>query len=288
VRREERDQIVRTALSSARMRAGWLRTRCPFCEGRDDSFSYHPETTYFHCFRCPTKGVLDPDKAAELQEEFISEREANEAKNASELEAIKRPPEGFFLLAGDTSESLAPAREYMHSRGIPERVWHEAQVGACAFGKYAGRIVIPNLMPDGSWYGYTTRVWGKPIDKKLKYRFPSGSWRGAVLHNQPALWEDTDEHLYVVEGAFDALFLWPHAVAVMGMPSEKQIELMATSKRPLVVVLDADAWQTGLALSMRLRLEGCAAGCVKLLDGADPDEVDPAWLWEEARASIYA
>jgi len=288
LRRDEKDQIIRTALSSAKLRAGWMRTHCPFCGGRDDSFSYNPETTYYHCFRCTTKGVLDRSQVEALEEEFAAEREANKAKNDAELEAITRPPDGFFLLAGDTSASLAPARDYLHSRGIPERVWHEAQVGACAFGRYAGRVVIPNLMRDGSWYGYTTRVWGKPIDKKLKYRYPPGGWRGEVLHNQPALWEETDEHLYVVEGAFDALYLWPHAVAVMGMPSEKQIALLSTSTRPLVVVLDADAWEKGLMLSLRLRLEGCVAGCVKLLDGADPDEVDPVWLWEEARASISA
>lgn len=201
---------------------------------------------------------------------------------------LTSPPDGYFALAGDTSESLSEARAYMHSRGIPERVWHEAQVGACAFGKYAGRIVVPNLLPDGSWYGYTTRVWGKVADKKGKYRYPRGSWRGSVLHNQPAIRATTDEHLYVVEGAFDALFLWPHAVAVLGMPSDHQVAMLATSERPLVVVLDADAWEKGLALSLRLRLEGCKAGCVKLLDGADPDEVDPSDLWEWAQDSLSA
>ena len=281
--REEREQIVRAALGAAKPRAGWWRTRCPFCEGRDDSFSFNPDTTYYHCFRCATKGMLERREDGE-EEFYIPKPSEDEA--AAQLRLLTNPPEGFTLLAGDDSETLAEARAYMHGRGIPERVWDEAQVGACAFGRYAGRIIIPNLMPDGSWYGYTTRVWGKVADKKLKYRFPPGSWRGSVIHNQPALWEETDEHLYVVEGAFDALYLWPHAVAVLGMPSEQQIQLLASATRPLVVVLDADAWEKGLALSLRLRLEGCTAGCVRLLDGADPDEVDGAWLWEEARASL--
>ena len=281
--REERTVIVKAALAGAKHRAGWYRTHCPFCQGRDDSFSYNPETSYYHCFRCPVRGKL------ESADDLDFDKPAPEQINA-EQEALTRPPDGYFPLAGDESESLAAARDYMHSRNIPERVWHEAQVGACAWGIYAGRIVIPNLMPDGSWYGYTTRVWGKPIDKKAKYRYPKGSWRGNVLHNQPALWADTadDEHLYVVEGAFDALALWPHAVAVMGMPSEKQIALMVTSTRPLVVVLDADAWEKGMALAMRLRLEGCRAGHVRLLDGADPDEVDSGELWEAARESLVS
>lgn len=283
MKQEERQQIVRAALASAKLRAGWWRARCPFCEGRDDSFSINAITGFYHCFRCPKKGVLDSDDE-NIAALHLPPDEA--AKAASDMEAIRHPPDGFFLLAGDTSYTLAPARDYLHSRGIPERVWHEAQVGACAHGKYAGRVVIPNLLDDGSWYGYTTRVWGKPIDKKMKYRYPPGGWRGAIMHNQPALHGPSDEHLYIVEGAFDALFLWPHAVAVLGMPSEHQITMLAASKRPLVAVLDADAWEKGWALAMRLRLEGCTAGAVKLMDGADPDEVDPAWLWEEARASL--
>lgn len=280
--RAERERIVRAALGSARARAGWMRARCPFCEGRDDSFSFHPETTYYHCFRCAKKGYLEKQEG---QEEFVIPKQS-EDEQARELRALTNPPDGFFLLAGDTSESLGEARDYMHSRGIPESVWHEAQVGACAFGPYAGRVVIPNLMQDGSWYGYTTRAYSKAVPKKLAYKYPRGSWRGSVLHNQPALYEATEEILYVVEGAFDALFLWPHAVAVLGMPSEKQVQLLASSARPMAVVLDADAWQKGLALSLRLRLEGCRAGCVKLLDGADPDEVDRGDLWEWARDSL--
>lgn len=279
--REERTSIVRAALSGAKHRAGWYRAPCPFCQGRDDTFSYNPETSYYHCFRCPIRGKLDDSDDLEF------DKPAPEKIDA-EQEALTRPPDGYFPLAGDDGESLAPARDYMHGRGIPERVWHQAHVGACAWGPYAGRIVIPNLMPDGSWYGYTTRAYDKKVPKKLAYKYPRGSWRGAVLHNQPALRANTDEHLYVVEGAFDALALWPHAVAVLGMPSEQQIALLATSTRPLVVVLDADAWEKGLALSLRLRLEGCASGNVRLLDGADPDEVDPSDLWEAARESLIA
>ena len=278
--RDERDKIVTATLGRARHRAGWWRTRCPFCDGKDDSFSYNPETTYWHCFRCRTKGVL------ERNPEGIDFTGPSQEELDQQQSVLTSPPDGYFPLAGDTSESLAPARDYLASRGIPERVWEEAQVGGCAFGRYAGRVVIPNLMPDGTWYGYTTRVWGKCADKKKKYLYPPGSWRGAVLHNQPALWEDSPELLYVVEGAFDALYLWPHAVAVLGMPSEHQIALLASSKRPLVVVLDADAWEKGMALALRLRLEGCLAGHVRLLDGADPDEVDSAELWEAARASL--
>lgn len=280
--RTEKEAIVRAAISTGKPRAGWLRAHCPFCQGRDDSFSYNPETTYYHCFRCPVRGKLEGEA-----EEFKPTPPTLDEQQR-ELLNLTTPPEGFCLLAGDDSETLAPARDYMHGRGIPERVWHEAQVGACIYGKYAGRIVIPNLRSDGSWYGYTTRAFDKGVNKKLAYRYPPGTWRGDVLHNQNALWEDTQEHLYIVEGAFDSLFLWPHAVAVLGMPSEKQVLLLSKSKRPLVVVLDADAWEKGYALSMRLRLEGCRAGCVKLLDGADPDEVDRSDLWEWAQASLNA
>ena len=280
--RSEKEAIVRAAISTAKARAGWWRARCPFCEGRDDSFSFNPDTTYFHCFRCSVKGMLERKD----EDETFSIPKPTETEQEQQVRILTSPPDGYCPLAGDESESLAEARAYMAGRRIPEHVWREAQVGACLWGQYAGRIVIPNLMPDGSWYGYTTRAYSKSVPKKLAYKYPPGTWRGSVVHNQPALWAATDEHLYVVEGAFDALFLWPHAVAVLGMPSEEQVRLLASSKRPLVVVLDADAWEKGFALSMRLRLEGCRAGCVRLLDGADPDEVDKGDLWEWAQVSL--
>lgn len=281
---DERAAIVEATLTTARQRAGWWRARCPFCEERDTSFSYNPETGFWHCFRCREKGTLGDVPEALLGGGLTKQDE-------SELARARRPPESFTLLADDDSDTLAHARAYLEERKIPEHVQRAAQVGACFEGVYADRIVIPNLQLDGSWLGYTTRLIGKRVDKRAKYRYPPGPWRSAVLHNEAALYERTQEACYVVEGAFDVLALWPHAVALLGSSgpfaaSDQQLAMLREASRPLVVVLDGDAWETGWSLAMRLRMLGCIAGAVRLAPGLDPDEVDPATLWEEGRAAL--
>ena len=285
VGREERSKIVEVALAEAKQRAGWWRAPCPFCEGRDPTLSYNPETGYWHCFRCRERGQL-----GDVPEDLIGRGPTPEQREA-ELEEARRPPEGYHPLAGDDSYTFGPARDYLVRRGVREEVWGEAQIGACAEGRYARRIVVPNLQPDGSWLGYTTRSYDKAVPKKLAYRYPGGSWRGTVVWNARALSVETDEPLYVVEGVLKGLPYWPDAVAHLGNSgpaavTPQQFSLLCAAKRPLVIVLDGDAHEQGWALAMRLRLEGCTAGAVRLPAGKDPDEVDAAWLWEEARASL--
>lgn len=280
----DRARIVELALSTAKQRAGWWRSPCPFCEGRDPTLSYNPETGYWHCFRCRERGTLDVP-------EFLVGAGPTPEQTAAELEEARRPPEGYWPLAGDTSYSFGPARDYLHNRGVPETAWAEAQIGACVEGKYRGRIVVPNLQGDGSWLGYTTRSYDKATPKKCAYRYPGGSWRGSVVWNVRALSVATDEPVYVVEGVLKGLPYWPHAVAHLGNsgPSAvtpQQFAMLAASRRPLAVVLDGDAHEQGWALAMRLRMEGCTAGSIRLPPNTDPDEVDAAWLWEEARASL--
>lgn len=284
---EERARAIELTLSTARHRAGWWRAPCPFCEGRDPTFSYNPTTGYWHCFRCRERGTLGDVP------EFLLGAGPTPAEQQREIEEARRPPEGYWPLAGDDSYTFAPAREYLRKRGVREDVWAEAQIGACADGKYRGRIVVPNLQPDGSWLGYTTRSYDKATPKKFAYRYPGGSWRGSVVWNVRALTEATDEPLYVVEGVLKGLPYWPHAVAHLGNSgpnavTPQQFALLCTATRPLVVVLDGDAHEQGWALAMRLRLEGKVAGSVRLPPGTDPDEVDGAWLYEEARASLGA
>lgn len=276
----ERNERVEGALLNAKQRAGWWRAPCPFCEGSGPTFSFNPSTGYWHCFRCRERGVLGGAFALLLGDGAPKEATPEELREAL------NPPESFELLAGNTDRWLAPARDYLHKRGIPEDVWAAAQVGACTEGKFRTRIVIPNLLHDGSWRGYTTRTWDPKCPSKFKYRYPPGNWRQGLVHNVPALASHPDELLYVVEGAFDVLALWPHAVGAMGLPAEHQIPLLAACPRPLAVVLDGDAWEAGWVFAMKLRMEGACAGAVRLAPGDDPDDVDSEWLWEEARASL--
>lgn len=281
-----RDARVHEALGSAKLRGSWWKTNCPFCidrvgkEDRERCFSVHASSGGFHCFRCRVRGRV------QLSDSFFVEKVAGQTQSSV---TVIEPPPTFTLLAegsGATAVSTAQARAYLESRRLPVEVWEAARIGACTGGPYASRVVIPVLDERDRWVGYSARLWTAKCDKKLKYRNATGEWKGQVIYNPTALTLETDEPCYVVEGCFDALAHWPNAVAVLGDATDLQVGLLAKAQRPIVVVLDGDAWVKGWSLAMKLRLEGVRAGAVQLPSGKDPDEVDPAWLWEEARASL--
>jgi DNA primase len=109
--------------------------------------------------------------------------------------------------------------------------------------------------------------------------------RGEIVYNVRAAWLG-EAPLFIVEGAFDALALWPDGLALLGKPSPPQIELLVECSRPVVVVLDGDAWEEGWALAQRIRFRGKRAGSIRLPPCTDPDEVPRQWLDEEAERCL--
>lgn len=265
---------------------GWWRANCPFCPlllgkvDRKRAWSIYIVTGGWHCFRCGTSGKLDLN-GPEIEEA------RRRAPDAEETVAMVPPP-GFVSLSspeGQSALSLHAARMYLMGRGFGPDRWAAAGIGACATGRYADRVVVPVLADDGeTWLGWVGRVWVKRAE--IPYLYPPGMKRGEILYNHKALREENDDPVYVVEGVFDALSLWPRAVALLGKPSGEQVEALVHACRPVVVVLDGDAHEEGWALAMKLRFRGQRAGSVRLPPRVDPDEVPRAWLDEEARRSL--
>lgn len=260
--RQERDALVLQALSTARGSGEWVKTDCPFCSTGRKSPSFAISRTHggFRCHRCSISGRLkDFDEDAEIIEQ---------PKSAMQL------PDEFLSLSeepGKSAFSTSAARAYLAWRNVSPGVIKQAHVGACVEGRYRGRIVVPVLSARGILLGWVSRAWSKKVQKK--YLYPTGSWRASALFNEAALLVETDVPLFVVEGVFDALALWPNAVAVLGKPSVIQENMLALSNRPIVSVLDGDAWREGEAFSLRLRLTGATVGAIRLPPKIDPDEV---------------
>jgi hypothetical protein len=221
-----------------------------------------PDGTY-HCFRCGVVG--------RLSEAWIPSTKAG--KPLDERPPNLGPPPSFARLyeePGASARALASARAYLVKRRLPVSIWAQAGIGACIMGRFAGRVVVP-VISGARWLGYVGRAWEASVE--LKYLYPRGMSRGSTLYNQVALAERTDRPLFVVEGVFDALALWPDAVAVLGKPSRIQVAMLEGAARPVVVALDGDAWAEGEMLGLRLRFRGVRAGSVHLPPCTDPDEV---------------
>lgn len=248
-----------------------------FCASVEGSASFALEGNILvgNCFRCGTAGKLDG------MEEVGFER-------PSKPDHIE-PPENFLLLGeepGASAISAEVARSYLLSRRVKPPLWTKASIGACLRGKYAGRIIVPVLSASrDEWVGWVGRAWSRRAEKP--YIYPSGGWRGRALFNHAAVLSP-GEVVYIVEGVFDALALWPDGVAVLGKPSAEQVEALSLSKRPVVVVLDGDAFMEGHALAVKLRRQGVTAGSVRLPPKTDPDEVPLADLWEAGREALGA
>lgn len=284
---------VEEVLRTARLGKKWLRLSCPFCADdghvdRKHSLGVSSATGHYECFRCGTKGRLEnpPDPTAA----------ANYVPQEEPERVTMPPPDEYRCLGvspGLTSYSLEPAREYLIKRGLtsPE-VWRKYQIGAASDGYWEGRIIIPMIAHDtGEWLGWVARLWQNPSPNAegrhgMKYLYPKGMPRGRTFWNHRALFLDTDDPVMIVEGALDALPHGDNAVACLGKPSHIQVEWLAETERPIAVVLDGDSWGESWALAARMRFNGKRAGFVRLPPKTDPNQVDPAWLLDEARRSL--
>ncbi len=286
----DRDELVRAAVGNRRGNlSGYLKVNCPFCparvgkEDRTRSFSFNDQTGWYRCFRCAVRGRLDGDW------ENIDRPPPDPRPKVQRLEEYIP----LFDGPGRSATVLEPARTYLRKRGLPEQLWREAQIGAAVEGRFANRVIIPTLSARGDWRGYVARTWIKHTRCVCRYCSKpylnaTDMSSGAFMYNDAVLGEDTDEPVMAVEGCFDALALWPNAVAFLGKPKRSQVEMLATCRRPVVVVLDGDAWAEGWGIAAELRLLGQRAGAVHLPPKKDPDQVDKSWLIGEAIRSLDA
>lgn len=251
---------------------------CPECINRvgkeDESYklqanpaAYNRRTgdrgPFFYCYRCEWKGSCDLSWLGDVQ---VPEGDPDEIPEWSQ------PPESFEPLA-EAGVVHQPYVEYLKGRGVWDAAQHVG-VGACTSGRYAGRVVVPARRRDGSWWGFSARtvVPGRRRDAP-RYLYPKGMDRGGNVWGAdwvPRL-RDKAHPLYLVEGVFDALPLYPFGLAAFGKGvSDAQLDLLAGLGRPVVVALDGDAWPDALSVAARLRLRGVRATWCRLPPGTDP------------------
>ena len=239
-------------------------------------------TGRWFCFRCSYGGVL-PGWEAEDAESY--------RHIAPDIRTFDPPP-GWQEIAAGNGYHTRIAREYTLKRGIRTGPIAEAHLGIStdppveSDGQdFRGRLIVPITASDGAWVGYVGRDYtGK---SSLPYMYVRDMMRSRIMYNRQALDVATDKPVFVVEGTLDALYLWPDAVAVLGTWSAEHVDFLLESKRPVVALLDGDAWRKGEALSMILELHNVRSGHIKLPPKIDPDECDRDWLDAEAHKCLW-
>jgi DNA primase len=255
---------------------------CPICDDDNNkgNLEVNIEKSVFHCWSCGdsegTHGSLGKlfDKFGNkklkklyniLKPETIQVRE-------KKINKVKLP-EGYKKFS--EVNKIYPVRKqainYLYNRGISDDVIEKYQIGFCDVGDHNGRIIIPSYNNKGELNYYISRSWDP--NSRYKYKNPQAEKDKIVF------WEnmiDWDKDIYLVEGAFDGIFL-PNSIPMLGKHmSELLFEtIYNNAKGDIIICLDADAWDNATKLYHELN-GGSMYGRIKIIKL--PDDKDTADL----------
>jgi DNA primase len=264
---------------------------CPVCDegGNKGNLEVNIEKSLFHCWSCGdyegTHGSLGKlfDKFGNKKQKKLYQVLKPETiiKRERKKKTLKLPDR--FTQFKDSSKVYPIRRQamnYLNSRGITDDMIERYGIGFCDNGDHAGRIVIPSYNKKGELNYYIARSWD-PMSR-AKYKNPEAEKDKIIF------WEnliDWNKDIFLVEGAFDGLFL-DNVIPMLGKHmSELLFEtIYMNAKSNVIICLDADAWQNAVKLYHELN-GGELWGRIKLVKL--PDNKDIADLRGEIKDEYY-
>ena len=234
---------------------GQISFNCPVCdEGRN---KHNLEVNYidnvYKCWACGdsegTHGSLGKifDKYGNRkQKKLYTVLKPETVVKREKKKKTLRLPDSFTLFKD--SSTVYPVRRqainYLHNRGISDYMIEKYQIGFCDKGDHAGRIVIPSYNSKGELNYYIARSWNPT--SRAKYKNPEAEKDKIIF------WEnliDWNKDIFLVEGAFDGLFL-DNSIPMLGKHmSEILFEtIYRKAKGNVIICLDGDAWENAVKL----------------------------------------
>jgi len=270
---------------------GQISFNCPVCD--DDRNKHNLEVNYvdnvYKCWSCgDSEGTHGP--LGKLFDKYGNKKQKKLYQVLKPETVVKREkpkkqlklPEGFTLFKD--SSPVYPVRRaainYLHNRGITDLMIEKYQIGFCDKGDHAGRIVIPSYNSNGELNYYIARSWN-PMSR-AKYKNPEAEKDKIIF------WEnliDWNKDIYLVEGAFDGLFV-ENSIPMLGKHMSELLfnTIYKKAKGDVIICLDADAWQNAVNLYHELH-GGELWGRIKLIKL--PDDKDIADLRGEIKDEYY-
>ncbi len=270
---------------------GQISFNCPVCD--DGRNKHNMEVNYidnvYKCWSCGdsegTHGALGRifDKYGNRKQKKLYNvlKPETVVKREKKKKTLKLP-EGFTLFKD--SSPVYPVRRqamnYLKNRGITDEMIEKFGIGFCDKGDHAGRIVIPSYNTKGELNYYIARSWN-PMSR-AKYKNPEAEKDKIIF------WEnliDWNKDIYLVEGAFDGLFV-DNPIPMLGKHmSELLFEtIYKKAKADIIICLDADAWENAVKLYHELH-GGELWGRIKIIKL--PDDKDIADLRGEIKEEYY-
>ena len=270
---------------------GQISFNCPVCD--DGRNKHNLEVNYinnvYKCWSCGdsegTHGSLTKifDKFGNKKQKKLYQvlKPETVVKKERSKKTLKLP-DGFTLFKD--SSKVYPVRRaainYLYGRGITDEMIEKYGIGFCDKGDHAGRIVIPSYNSKGELNYYIARSWD-PMSR-AKYKNPKEEKDKIIF------WEsliDWNKDVYLVEGAFDGLFL-DNSIPMLGKHmSELLFETIhKKAKGEVTICLDADAWTNAVKLYHELN-GGDLWGKIKLIKL--PEDTDIADLRGVIKEEYY-
>ena len=270
---------------------GQISFNCPVCD--DDRNKHNLEVNYidnvYKCWSCgDSEGTHGPlgrifDKYGNKKHKKLYNvlKPETVVKRERPKKTLKLPDS--FTLFKDSSPVYPVRRQamnYLKSRGITDEMIERYGIGFCDKGDHSGRIVVPSYNKNGELNYYIARSWN-PMSK-AKYKNPEAEKDKIIF------WEnliDWNKDIFLVEGAFDGLFL-ENSIPMLGKHmSELLFEtLYMNAKGNITICLDSDAWENAVKLYHELN-GGEMWGRIKLIKL--PDDSDIADLRGEIKDEYY-
>ena len=139
------------------------------------------------------------------------------------------------------------ALAYIKKRNITDLMLQIYNIGFCYNGLYENRIIIPSYDEEKRLNYFVARSYLSKT--KLKYKNPEAQKEIIIFNEHLINWDET---IYIVEGAFDSIFI-PNAIPMLGkFMSDHLFKKLYDNAKKIVIVLDPDAYDDAERLYHRI------------------------------------
>lgn len=168
-----------------------------------------------------------------------------EFKEKDKVKIKLRLPEGYVKFKDSNSRFIPhiEAYNYLKGRGITDDMIEKFNIGYTVKGEFSYRIIVPSYDNKGELNYFIARSW---VPRKMKYKNPSVP-KDEIIFNEYLI--DWNKDLYLVEGAFDSVFL-DNSLVMLGKRLSQIAfnEIYDKAKGNIIICTDGDAWKDGLRL----------------------------------------
>lgn len=232
---------------------------CPRCDKGGDKYNLEVNVTkgVFHCWSCGYSGKLlrlfyDYGRGRQLDivrslPIFDSKQNdlvvtAAPGPKLAEQEKVSLGSYRSLKVKWDDSIHYLAVKRYLSDRGIDDRLIHKWDICYAETGPNKHRVIIPSRSEHGELEYYVARGFYDYI--KPKYRNPKVAKQDVIFGERFIDWR---RPVTLVEGVFDALVAL-NAVPILGTDIKSHKKLLGKIRAngtPVVVCLDAEAWEKG-------------------------------------------